>query len=228
MKRKMLRMLLKCNTRYTFAGKSRSRSSARQRFYVMSERTVTDAAPGATRAGISPSIDINNDADAQLGLRGGSILESVRTHADFLAHQAGLSHEERERAAQRLRIGRPRDAVDHLGKPRRVTNDDLGIPTDPETGQPILDPDDPTLRDRDCDPELYRKSPAEIVAILERRDADLQDGEGEAFWARMMQREVKVQSHGGGSRGGRRAKKGSGHSAVDQAAIHSVAGGLAR
>lgn len=176
------------------------------------------------------AIDINQDADAQLGLRGAP---EIKTVADFIAHQHELTHEQRNHLAHQLGLGNPRDAraeayVDGKGRERvrylAPTQNELGVARDHVTGKPLIDPDDPTLADRDCDPEFVGKSPEAIIAILEARE--LADGEDDAFWESMLQREVKVVTHGGGNRGPKKTRP-KGSSAVDQAAIHSVAGRLA-
>lgn len=154
--------------------------------------------------------------DACYGTTGdhGNHLE-IRSVAELMARWNELADAERERAAHRLGIG----------KPRTEAVDDVGVAVDASTGKPLFDPGDPTLIDRDCDPELIGKSPEEIIDILEAREE--RDADSFAFFESLLQREVKVQTHGGGNRGPKKKRAG-GASAVDQAAIHSVAGGFAR
>src|SRR5579872_4927417 len=111
----------------------------------MSERAANqhDAKNGGTATGAAVSLD--HDADLQLQLRGANARIEIHTVADFIANQAALTHEERERAAHRLRIGNPRE--------RAVDESELGVRRD-ERGRQRFDPDDPTVRDRSVIPEL--------------------------------------------------------------------------
>ena len=113
----------------------------------MSERLPAhDSAPSAG-AEFGSSF-LTDDAEAMLGLRD---IPEIKTVADFVAYQHRLTHEERERLAQRLGIGRPRVFRDDRDRIRQATPDELGVRVD-ATGKHLIDPDDPTLRDRDCDP----------------------------------------------------------------------------
>lgn len=159
-----------------------------------------------------------DDPDAALDLRGVSVRADIRTHADFLARQSELTHEQREEAAQRLRIGRPRKATS-----RFPTADELGIARDEATGRALIDPEDPTLADRDVDTAFYGKSPSKIVVELERRERG-DDGSGNRVTAATLQREgmrVRSGSHSSGRR--REAPKSAPSTALDRLRAEELA-----
>ncbi len=181
---------------------------------AMSEYAVDDVPAGAeTVTGASPSF--TDDSSTALGL---THARTIRTLDEFRSSFIDLSHEQREHLARVLRIGRPRPA------PRYVTLDDLGVATDAKTGQVLMDPDDPTLQDRDCDPELIDKGPAEMAQVLELQshEADDKDGEGAAFFAQLMAREVAHHGHGGGKAARKNPPSSAGGAIIQRLVVESI------
>ena len=184
----------------------------------MSECAVDDVPAGAqAAAGNSPSPDFTDDSSTALGLSHARVLQ-IRTLDDFRAHFLDLDHEQREHYARLLRIGRPRPM------PRHATLVDLGVAIDAKTGQPLMDPDDPTLRDRDCDPDLVGVGPDEMARILEKKaqEAEDRDGEGPAYFAALMARQVAHHGHGGGKAARKKPTSSSGGSIVQRMVVESI------
>lgn len=118
-----------------------------------------------------------------------------------------------------------------IGAPRRLTKEHIdlcglragemaerhphliGIPTDLETGKPVFYADD--LPAPDADTELYGKSPEETVRILERRES----GENAPLGPWLLQREVKIDIHGGHGSSGRKTPKADAPNAVEQSRV---------
>lgn len=190
----------------------------------MSECAVGDVQPDAGEAiGTSPSPDFTDDSSTALGLSHARTI-SIRTLADFRARYRDLSHEDREHYARLFRIGRPRPA------PRQVTLVDLGVAIDARTGQPLMDPEDPTLRERDCDPDLVGVGAAEMAQILEKKaqEAEDRDGEGPAYFAALMAREVAHHGHGGGKAARKNLPSSAGGTIIQRIVVESIEAGIAR
>ncbi len=184
----------------------------------MIERAVDDVPAGAqAAAGNSPSPAFTDDSSTLLGLSHARTL-TIRTLDDFRANYLTLDHEQREHYARLLRIGRPRPM------PRHATLADLGVAIDARTGQPLMDPDDPTLQERDCDPDLVGIGPAEMANVLQKKaqEADDRDGEGPAYFAALMARQVAHHGHGGGKAARKKPSSSAGGSIVQRMVVESI------
>lgn len=187
--------------------------------YMRPDDVNTSGGAAAPQTG---AVNLSEDPDSQLGLRGSLVSSEIRTVSELMARWAELRDDERERAVHRLGIGKPMrgQLVDEYGNPRFPTADEVGIARD-DSGRVLISPDDPTLRDRDLDEDLIEKTPEEVVSILQARlDGEGEDRDDEAFYEELMRRDNLDLNGGGGAKGAKK-KRPKPTSAIDRTAAYA-------